>query len=281
MAPDLAARDAGSGPAIVLLHGQPGSSADWEPVAAVLEREFRVVVPDRPGYGDTGGTAHSISTNADAVAGLMDRLDIEKATVVGHSWGGAPALAFANRHPDRVEGLVLVSSVAPSAPMSRSDRALALPVIGPIASLFGFRVLARLLGIGHLRRVVQQRVNGTSDEGLAALASSWRTGDVWRSFVVEQRAMRDELPELDRLLGSIDTATAVIVGEADKIVPPSAGESLADAIPRARLVTLQGGGHLLPQEDPEAVAAVIADVARCAAGRDRGRDCSQYEASRE
>jgi pimeloyl-ACP methyl ester carboxylesterase len=281
MAPDLAARDAGSGPAIVLLHGQPGSSADWEPVATLLEPEFRVVVPDRPGYGDTGGDAFGISTNADAVAALMDRLDIDKATVVGHSWGGAPALAFAKSHADRVDGLVLVSSVDPSAPMSRSDRVLALPVVGPVASRFGFRVLARLLGIGQLRRVVQQRVNGTSDEGLTALASSWRTGDVWRSFVVEQRAMRDELPELDGHLGSIDTVTAVIVGDADKIVPPSAGEALAGAIPKARLVTLEGAGHLLPQEDPAAVAAVIADVAQCAADRRGGRDCSQYEASRE
>src|SRR4051794_16210137 len=137
MAPDLAARDAGSGPAVVLLHGQPGSSADWEPVAALLERDFRVVVPDRPGYGDTGGDAHGISINADAVATLMDRLQIDKATMVGHSWGGAPALDFANRHPERVDGLVLVSSVAPSSRMSRSDRALALPVIGPAASRVG------------------------------------------------------------------------------------------------------------------------------------------------
>src|SRR3954470_56356 len=281
MAPDLAARDAGSGPAVVLLHGQPGSSADWEPVASRLEDDFRVVVPDRPGYGDTGGGARSISTNADAVATLLDRLGIEKATVVGHSWGGAPALAFANRHPDRVEGLVLVSSVAPSEPLTWADRVLALAVIGPLTSLLGFRVLARLLGIGHLRRVVQQRVNGTSDEGLAALATSWRTGDVWRSFVIEQRALRDELPDLTDELGSIDTVTAVVVGCDDRIVPPSAGQALAGAIPHARLVTLEGAGHLLPQEDPAAVAAVIADVARCAAGGGRDRDCSQYEASRE
>src|SRR3954453_18046171 len=153
MAPDLVARESGSGPAVVLLHGQPGTGADWDPVANLLAEDFHVIVPDRPGYGDTGGRARGIATNADAVAALLDRLSIEQATVVGHSWGGAPALSFANRHPERVRGLVLVSSVAPSEPLTWADRVLALAVIGPLASLLGFRVLARLLGIGHLRRV--------------------------------------------------------------------------------------------------------------------------------
>lgn len=262
MAPELAARESGSGPAVVLLHGQPGSRADWDPVASLLSSDFRVIVPDRPGYGDTGGRARGIAGNADAVARLLDRLEIDRATVVGHSWGGAPALAFANRHPERVHGLVLVSSVAPSEPIGRFDRFLALPVLGPITSLFGFRVMARALGVGHLRRAIQRRMNGTTDEILAALAESWRTGDVWRSFVVEQRALRDELPALGDAVGTIGARTAVVVGDADRVVPPSAGEALAGAIPRARLVTLEGAGHLLPQEDPERLAAVIADVAR-------------------
>lgn len=266
MAPDVVAQESGQGPAVVLLHGQPGTSADWDPVANRLAADFHVIVPDRPGYGDTGGPAHGIAANADAVARLLDRLGIERATVVGHSWGGAPALAFANRHPDRVNGLVLVSSVAPSEPLGRLDRLFALPVVGPLTTLLGFRFMARMLSFSGLRRLVQRRVNGTTDEILTGLSRSWRTGDVWRSFVVEQRALIDELPELESQIGSIDAFTAVVVGAADKVVPPAAGEALAEAIPRARLVTLEGAGHLLPQEDPEAVAAVIADVARCAGG---------------
>ena len=263
----------------MLLHGQPGTGADWDAVANLLAEDFRVIVPDRPGYGDTGGQARGIATNADAVAALLDRLSIDQATVVGHSWGGAPALDFANRHPERVHGLVLVSSVAPSEGVGYADRFLALPVVGPVASLLGFRVLARLLRVSHLRRAVQRRVNGTTDELLAAISETWGTGDVWRSFVVEQRALVEELPGLVDRIGSIDARTAVVVGAADRVVPPSAGEALADAIPQARLVRLEGAGHLLPQEDPERVAAVIAAVAR--GGPCSGRESAQTARSCE
>jgi pimeloyl-ACP methyl ester carboxylesterase len=83
-------------------------------------------------------------------------------------------------------------------------------------------------------------------------------GDVWRSYVIEQRALVEELPTLAAGLGQIRAPTAVLVGEADRIVTPSTGEGLAAGIPGARLRRLPGVGHLLPQERPDAVAAAVA-----------------------
>src|SRR5207253_1338960 len=150
----LAAGDVGEGPAVVLIHGQPGSGADWSRVVERLQDDFRVVTPDRPGYGDTGGPAGGMVDNADAIVSLLDRLDIEAATVVGHSWGGGVALLLAHRHPDRVRGLVLVASIGPLFRPSPLDRLLALPALGPVLTVGGLRLLSRALLLPHLRRVL-------------------------------------------------------------------------------------------------------------------------------
>src|SRR4051794_20061292 len=84
-----------SGPGGVLVHGQPGSAADWAPVRQLLEDDFTVLVPDRPGYGRTGGSAIGFGANADAIVELLDRHGIPSATIVGHSWGGGVAIALA------------------------------------------------------------------------------------------------------------------------------------------------------------------------------------------
>ncbi|MGH9095063.1 MAG: alpha/beta fold hydrolase, partial [Acidimicrobiales bacterium] len=109
----LVADDAGSGPVVLLLHGQPGRARDWHRVQARLTDSCRVLIPDRLGYGRTGGRAAGFAANADACLALLDRLGVDRAVVAGHSWAGAVALALAEHHRDRVAGLALVASVAP------------------------------------------------------------------------------------------------------------------------------------------------------------------------
>lgn len=91
-------------------------------LAGLLESSHRVLAPDRPGYGGTGGPALGLAANADALAGLLDHAGISAATVVGHSWGGGVALALAQRHPGRVSGLVLVASIGTAAGLGTFDR---------------------------------------------------------------------------------------------------------------------------------------------------------------
>jgi pimeloyl-ACP methyl ester carboxylesterase len=83
----LSAIDTGSGPAALLLHGQPGTAAHWGPVTRRLRGRMRVIAPDRPGYGRTGGRAMGFGENAEAAVALLDRLEVESAVVAGHSWG--------------------------------------------------------------------------------------------------------------------------------------------------------------------------------------------------
>jgi pimeloyl-ACP methyl ester carboxylesterase len=78
---------------VVLLHGQPGSAADWQQVASRLPEALRVVALDRPGYGASRQGAGGFAVNARAVLAELDARGIERAVLVGHSYGGGVALA--------------------------------------------------------------------------------------------------------------------------------------------------------------------------------------------
>lgn len=112
---DIAVREVGSGPAIVLLHGSPATAFSWRhqirPLAAA---GYRVIAPDLRGYGGSGvpkeveryNTAHLTGD----LAGLLDALDVERAVFVGHDWGGLLAWQMPLFHPDRVAGVIGVNT---------------------------------------------------------------------------------------------------------------------------------------------------------------------------
>jgi pimeloyl-ACP methyl ester carboxylesterase len=259
--PGLVATVTGEGPPVVLLHGQPGSAADWAAVAALLAPATTVIAPDRPGYGRTGGRAQGFRANASALVALMDRLSVARATVAGHSWGGGVAIALAEDHPDRVSGLALVASVNPAYPLGALDRALAFAPIGAPVAAATLWLAGLALSLPAVRHAIDRRLRGASENSLEAMAAAWRARDVWRSFLIEQRALTDELPELRHGVSHIEVPATVMLGGADRIVPPVAGESLAASLPRARLVRLDGARHFLPQEHPERVAEEIGRLA--------------------
>ena len=256
---ELFAEVRGTGPAVVLLHGQPGSSADWAAVAARLDDRFTVVVPDRPGYGHTGGQAGGFRENAAAVIGLLDRLGIRQATIAGHSWSGGVAIALAGQAPDRVGGLVLVASVSPLEPPGILDRALAVSPFRGLAAA-SLNLTGWFLSLRPVRRLLAARLLGAPNDAAAAVATAWRQGHMGQSFITEQRALVDELPGLAAGLRDIAAPAGIVVGEADHIVPAPAGARLAAALPRGRLIRLPGAGHLLPYQQPEAIVAAIEEI---------------------
>jgi pimeloyl-ACP methyl ester carboxylesterase len=263
----LEADEVGEGPAVVLLHGQPGSRADWSRVATRLRGCFRVITPDRPGYGSTGGPARGLVDNADAVASLLDRLEIDAATVAGHSWGGGVALLLAHRHPERVRGLVLISSVGPQFRPSPLDHLLALPGVGPLVTLGGLRLVSRALLLPHLRRVFGNDVAALDDDGIRQLVQTLQRPGVWRSIVREERALFEEAALLVDAVAGVRTPTTVVQGEIDSIVPAAWGRGLARDVRDGRLIEIPGVGHVVPVEAPEVVAAAVAQTARVAAVR--------------
>jgi pimeloyl-ACP methyl ester carboxylesterase len=256
--PSLAVvHDHGDGPAVVLLHGQPGTAADWVGVAERLPPTVRVIVPDRPGYGRTGGRAQGFAANADAVVDLLDRLAIERAHVVGYSWSGGVALALARDQPARLTGATLVASVRPGASLGLVDRTLAVPVLGAALSASAIGITGLVLRVPRVRRAVDRRYGGTADEGLSALGQTLAGGRAGISFFREQRALLGELAGLAGVLGAVTVPVTVIYGTNDRMVPPGDGAELARSIAGAREVVVEGAGHLLPHERPEVVAEAI------------------------
>lgn len=247
--------DHGSGHPVVLLHGQPGDGHDWDRVVGCLDGRVRCLVPDRPGYGRTGGPAGTIRANADAVSDALTRLGIERATMVGYSWGGAVVLDLLQRHPQRVAGAVLVSSVGGQGSVDDLDRFLAARYIGPVASLTGLVALR----LERVRRFLAPRHAPVDATAIDRIPDGWIRS--WRSFVVEERALISELPGITSRLRASVQPISVVIGGADRVVRPASQEAMAAAL-QAEVIRVPGFGHLLTLEAPELVAETIVAVVR-------------------
>jgi 3-oxoadipate enol-lactonase len=111
---ELAYMRRGAGKPLMLVHGFPLDHTSWNEVAALLENDFDLILPDLRGFGGstTVESPYRMSDMADDLAGLLEHLGIEKTAIAGHSMGGYVSLAFAKKYPKRVNGLALVSSQA-------------------------------------------------------------------------------------------------------------------------------------------------------------------------
>ncbi|MCB1038821.1 MAG: alpha/beta fold hydrolase, partial [Acidimicrobiales bacterium] len=149
-------RTCGEGPALLLLHGIGDSSASWVPLMRPLAERFTVVVPDLLGHGesDKPRADYSVGAFANGMRDLLDVLDIEHATVVGHSLGGGVAAQLTYQHPTRVERLALVASGGVAREVSPFLRVAATPLADVGLPLLRFPPLklAAMAGIELLRR---------------------------------------------------------------------------------------------------------------------------------
>src|SRR5690606_33008610 len=133
--------EAGSGPSVVLVHGLPSNVGDWADLPAALARRgYRAIAYDRIGYGWSSraaveGDAYTFASNARELAALLDALGIERAALVGWSYGGGVVQALAVGAPERVSQLVLIGSVGPGyvdAPRDPIDRVARSPLGVPV-----------------------------------------------------------------------------------------------------------------------------------------------------
>jgi pimeloyl-ACP methyl ester carboxylesterase len=264
--------DEGDGPLVVLLHGQPGEGRDWNLVTARLAQSFRVLAPDRPGWGDGPQDAVGLLENADWLDTRLGSLaGDQRAVVVGHSFGGGVAIALADRHRARVRALVLVGSVGHHQALSGLDRLLAKPVVGEgivRAGIIGARRVTRVLSrrlarIDRASEVVRRAEQLSMYRALSGAEPI--AANAWRSFIIEQRALVSETPQLEAALSGLSVPTAIVAGARDRVVPVSASRGLAELIPGAELIVLARAGHLVPVEMPGELVAIIARYDRLAA----------------
>ena len=255
---------------LVLLHGQPGSAADWQQVAGRLPAQFHAVAADRPGYGLSQLPAGGFAANARAVLDDLDSRGIRRAVLVGHSYGGGVALSAASLAPHRVEAVILLASVGPGC-VNAWDRLLAAPGAGPLCALVAWR-LTPWIARARLARIGRRRASPLRPDEHVNWQVWGHTGGgnspVWRTFLAEQRALLRELGELEHAIRSVQAPVLLLADPSDILVPLDTAHRLAGALPDARLQLVEGAGHHLPRRAPGAVADAI--VAFLASVKDPG-----------
>lgn len=221
------------GPRLVLLHGAGANADVWEPLARRLDA-FDLAIPSLPGRGGSAGPAFE---RADEAAGWLEEWLAELGgpppIVLGHSYGGGVAIELALAS-ERVAGLVLVGTGAKLRvhPTILETAEQAARIGEPVPSRFAFSREADPAAIARYERAAGR----TPPE--AALAD-WRACDGF-----DRRA---DLPR-------IGAPALVVGGAADALTPPKYHRYLAEHLPRAQLELVPGAGHMLPWEQPEALA---------------------------
>ena len=218
---------------VLLLHGQPGSARDWERVLAAIGARARTIAIDRPGW-DGRDVATDLQGNSAAALAALDAARAERATVVGHSFGGGVAAWLAAHHPERVGALVLVAPSANAASLSRLDRWLAKPVLGEVASATTLGAAGVLLSAAAVRRRLAREL-AIGDGYLRGWARRLLAPSGWRAFTFEQRALVRDLPLLEPALSRISAPTTIVAGARDIVVPLSSLRELAAQIPCSEL----------------------------------------------
>jgi pimeloyl-ACP methyl ester carboxylesterase len=251
----------GRGPAVVLLHGLPGTADDFDAVAARLPGVHAIAL-DRPGFGYSSGGYHPLAEQLTTIDRLLARLAVRGPVVlVGHSYGGTIALAYAERRPRAVRGLVLVDAAAEGQRSSWFERAqshlvqaLSWPVVQPLADA----TFSQLLRTASAKQGDAQAFDpGSVDPGHEhrLLALNMRHDDL-DAYAGEQLHADGVIAGVDARLRSIAVPAIVIQGAHDQLVEPQHGRRLAAALPHARLV-MASGGHMAPYVHPALVAAAI------------------------
>jgi pimeloyl-ACP methyl ester carboxylesterase len=263
--------DAGGTP-LVLLHGAGCNLDDMRlALAARLAANHRAIFIDRPGAGWSESSGRKVSSPAAQAAMLrdvLDRLGIDRAVLVGHSWGGALALAFALDHPQRTAGLVLLSS--PTHPrvrkLSRLYGVLAAPVFGWLfAHTLALPLAAAAFGAGIRAAFAPQQPPRHYLKCSAAFLLLRPA-----AFLANARDMADLqgfLARQARRYGDLVAPTVIIQGDSDGVVAiENHAEALAAAAPHAKLVVLPGIGHMPHHAAADRVVAEIEELVRMANG---------------
>lgn len=249
---------------VLFVHGQPGLGSDFNPVAQLLGPGFKVLSPDRPGYGSSQRPSASMRENVEVLADLLDQNAAAPAIVLGHSFGGGIAVLLADHRPDLVAGLVLAASVAYPGELGNVDRILAAPVLGEVLVAGGLGAAWTILPLlrapaslapGRLSKWISVSLPDGTFTKVAV-----RGRGVWRSVLAEQRTLMTEIRDVEAALPGIKVPTEVVAGTWDIIVDPEVAPRIASTIRGAELVLVPRTGHFLTRDAPQALATAVRRV---------------------
>lgn len=256
--------ETGQGPPVLLLHGGgPGASgvANYTRNVAELAKEYRVIVPDLPGYGRSSkglDLSDPFGSLAVGIRGLLDRLGLEKAHFVGNSYGGACALRLALDTPDRVERMVLMGPGGIG-----TTRALPTPGLNCLLDYYNGEGPTRAKLEKFIRHHLVFNAADVPDSVIDARYRDSLDPEVVADPPLRRPKSLGALLKMDftrdRRLARLPVPTLVLWGSADKVNRPSGGRMLADRLPNGDLYMVANTGHWVQFERAELFNRLCAD----------------------
>lgn len=240
-------REQGHGPVALFVHGFPLDSTMWLEQIDALSDIRRCIAPDLRGFGRSTPSVRpilSMDDLADDLVSLLDAVDVEQVDLVGLSMGGYVALAFAERHPERLRTLTLVDTK--STEDSADAKAGRDAVAGRVATEGRSGLAADMIGV-----LVAESASSWTRARLRTMIESTPA----ESIVAALRGMKHR-PDRTAVLSNLTVPVAVIVGEHDALSPLSDADHMAVAAGGA-LTVVPDAGHMSPIEDPVTVAAAL------------------------
>lgn len=243
---------------LLLIHGYPFDRTMWFSTIASLGSNARVVAPDLPGFGKNpvppAAERPSLDYYADFLAKELEQASHEKVVVAGMSMGGYVALAFAERYPDRVIGLGLISSqAAADSPEVKAGRRKGIENI----RASGVQVVVDSLGPKMFSEKAGSEIRHYPEEGAK------KAGVEGLCWALEAMANR---PDRTALLRALECPVLIVHGTEDKIVPFMKARELAEDSQRAIFVEVSGAGHATPLEAPDRVAGGLVQLLQVCRG---------------
>ncbi|OBK44891.1 alpha/beta fold hydrolase [Mycobacterium sp. 1081908.1] len=258
-------RIAGSGPALLLIHGVGDKSESWGPVHAKLAQRFTVIAPDLLGHGesDKPRADYSLPAFANGMRDLLAVLGIERVTLVGHSFGGGVAMQFAYQYPHLVERLVLVSAGGVESDVSFALRLAAMPMGSEALSMV--RVPGALPAMRVFGRAVQALLGSTKFGRDAVdtvrLLEGFRDPAALSAFARTLRSVVDGRGQyvtmLDRSYLVDSVPVQIIWGEDDLVIPVSHARTAHAAMAGSHLEIFEKSGHVPHHDHPDRFVEVV------------------------
>ncbi|MBI5514745.1 MAG: alpha/beta fold hydrolase [Deltaproteobacteria bacterium] len=253
-------REAGEGPAVLLLHGWPTSSYLWREVLVPIARTHRVLAPDLPGFGASSkprDRRYTFGFYRDALDGFLRAVGVDDVGLVVHDLGGPVGLSWAVRQPSRVRRLALLNTLV-----------FPRPSLALLAFLFACRaplVRGRMISAEGLRfamRLGMTRRERLTPEVLDAVQAPFRDPEDARSLLRAVNHLSPlELVVIARRLANLTMPVRVVYGARDRILPDVARTmaKVKRVLPQAQVTELPGVGHFLQEDAPEEVGALLAE----------------------
>jgi len=273
----------GCGRPVVLVHGNPGSCQDWTRLYSPLADRYQAFAFDRPGHGHSDRPNHggdvTVEVQAQLLCAALDQLRVERPILIGHSWGGALALAYALTYPRDVAGLVLLAPAVYESDdgVSFLSKLPAWPVVGDVMNF----LFTPLIG-GWLVRTDLQKAfapDAVPKHYLRHTLAEWTRPTKVKWYSVDDALLNESLPKLSprysELLDSNDHGSnghsrlripiSIVTGDSDLIVPAEENSRrLHQALPGSELIVLEKTGHQILFTRPGAVIEAVNRVASVA-----------------